>query len=135
MTAPFGEIPKPNGAGLYAPKLWRSPHPGQLSMSLLPTLQRKLDRRFSAMMRTCQTRFRSSSLLTTAPDASISAISTSIVRSPSVIGRPSASTWPRWKMLNGRIQCSPAAQTGEPTGHYKPYSIKSQIFARRRIHF
>ena len=38
----------------------------------------------------CRTRLKSSSLPTTAPDASISAISTSQARPPSLIGRPSA---------------------------------------------
>ena len=61
------------------------------------------DCRFSSTILPCQTRLKTSSLLTTTPDASISAISTSKTRPPSLI-RPAAGQYLETVELHHRRQ-------------------------------
>src|SRR6516162_11241427 len=87
------------------------------------------------MIRPGQTRLISSSLLTTAPLASISVKSTSKARPPSSIGRPSARTSRRCGKIRKRPNSTPAgaSDTGSTKINYSAYfHAFSHFFVRRR---
>jgi hypothetical protein len=91
-------------------------------------------RLLSSTIRPGQTRLISSSLLTTAPLASISTTSTSKARPPSSIGRPSARTSRRCSRILKRpnSKLAGASDTGSIVGDCsRPFQTNSDLFSLR----
>ena len=130
LTTAIGSLSLLTGSGLLAPLLYA--WAGFNTVASFPLQHGNLvpDCRFSSTIRPCQTRLKSSSLLTTARDASISAISTSNARAERY--RPSASNWRRCGKMLKRPNSMIAGGLDRRTiaGNCRPcFRRKSQTFA------